>query len=141
MVLRAQLVPLLDKYRQLDTGSSEGGGILLGYRRDPHIDVVRASQPGKRDVRRRMFFDRCDPSHQQEATKAWRESGKLIDYVGDWHTHAEAHPKPSIFDVNQWRLLREQTTHDPMLQVIVGTESSWVGIVESGEPRVLIPAE
>lgn len=136
--LQKTILPRLDTYRQVDRKSLEAGGVLLGCRRDPHIEVARITEPGAGDVRRRTFFERCDPSHQRDATKAWHDSGQFIDYLGDWHTHPEPFPTPSGVDFEQWRLSRGQTNIDPMLELIIGTEEMWVGLVVNGKVRRLI---
>lgn len=139
VLLQKTILPLLDTYRQVDRKSLEAGGILLGCRRDPHLEVARITEPGVGDVRKRIFFDRRDPCHQRGAIEAWRDSGRFIDYLGDWHTHPEPSPTPSGVDFEQWRLLRGQTNIDPMLELIVGTKEMWVGLVVNGKVRRLIP--
>jgi integrative and conjugative element protein (TIGR02256 family) len=139
VLLQAKILPLLDMYRQLDMKSVEAGGILLGYRRGAHLEVIRISEPCCNDIRKRMFFDRRDPCHQQQAIAAWRESGQFIDYVGEWHTHPEKSPTPSGLDLRQWHVLRKRTEDDPMLELIIGTEEMWAGLIVKGNIRTLIP--
>lgn len=139
VLLQKAILPFFDMYRQADRKSLEAGGILLGYRRDPHLEVIQITEPGYGDVRERYYFDRRDLSHQRNAIKAWRNSGRFIDYVGEWHTHPEPSPAPSNFDLQQWYLSRKKTNIDPMLELIIGTEEIWVGLVMKGEVRRLIP--
>lgn len=139
VLLQKTILPLLDTYRQVDRKSLEAGGVLLGCRRDPHLEVTRITEPASGDVRRRTYFDRRDPCHQRDAIKAWRDSGQYIDYLGDWHTHPEPSPTPSGVDFKQWRLSRGKTNIDPMLELIIGTEEVWVGLVSNGKVRRLTP--
>lgn len=139
VLLRAAILPLLDVHRQIDRNSLEAGGVLLGYRRDPHIEVVQISEPGPADIRRRTFFDRTDANHQKQATETWRTSGCFIDYVGDWHTHPEPSPTPSSVDIEQWRSLEGRTILDPLLELIIGTKEIWAGLIIRGKVRALIP--
>jgi len=138
IILRLVVFSIFSKYRQVDHWSAEAGGILLGYRRDPHLDVVQITEPGLRDTRSRMLFDRRDESHKRLAIEAWLSSGQYIDYLGDWHTHPESTPSPSRIDLEQWRSFRN-TLDNPMLEVIVGTDQIWVGLVVNGLARTLAP--
>lgn len=138
-MLQTPVLQLLDTYRQVNMSSLEAGGILLGYRRDPHLEVARITKPGVDDVRKRSFFDRRDTCHQSGAIEAWRNSGQFIDYVGDWHTHPEPYPTPSRIDLEQWYSLRDQVNLNPMLELIIGTEELWVGLVVKGKARRLVP--
>jgi hypothetical protein len=42
-------------------------------------------------------------------------------------------------DFEQWRLSRGKTKIDPMLELIIGTEGMWVGLVVNGKVRRLTP--
>jgi len=137
VLLQAAVLPLLDMYRQINRNSLEAGGILLGYRRDPHFEVVRVTEPGPTDIRSRTFFDRRDESHQRQAIETWRTSGCFIDYVGEWHTHPEPLPTPSSVDIAQWRSLESRTILDPMLELIIGTTEVWAGLIVGGKIRDL----
>lgn len=139
ILLQPVLAPTFHTYRQVASKLTEAGGILLGYRRDPHLEVTQVTEPGLRDIRRRMFFDRRDESHKRFAIEAWNSSGQFLDYVGDWHTHPEPAPSPSLIDRKQWQSFRTNKAENPMLQVIVGTEEIWVGLVVGGVARTLLP--
>lgn len=116
----------IGRYRQLASGSREAGGLLLGYRRGPHLEIVDASVPFPRDRRRRTFFDRCDPGHEKYMLKHWTHSGKTMDYLGEWHTHPEASPRPSYLDISEWRSVLRRA-RPPMAFVILGTSEMWIG--------------
>lgn len=117
----------LNPYRQTDPHSCEGAGVLLGYRRADHIHIVQATLPGADDVRSRFSFWRCDQSHQHIATREWQSSGETKDYLGEWHTHPEAHPSPSSLDLSEWRVLCKKR-QEPLVFMILGTEGRWVGV-------------
>ena len=122
LLLNASVHEVFLKYRQ-QAGTTEAGGILLGFRRGPHIEVVQATSPSRFDRRARSSFLRDSHIHQGLAHHAWWTSGGHTDYVGEWHTHAEPVPRPSFLDVREWaRVAREQRSHATMLGIIVGTE-------------------
>ena len=114
---------LLHKFKQY-AGENEAGGILLGCYRDPHIEVVSATPPGPGDIRRPFSFIRKCVSHKHEAYKQWNQSGKLITYIGEWHTHPQVIPEPSHVDYRNW--LKYLPSCDTIL-CIQGIEELWVG--------------
>lgn len=101
----ARLVTLTDevtrqiqRFTEPPESNLEAGGILLGSYRGPHIEIVQCTTPMRRDARTRFGFVRRDPGHQRAADSAWRASGRTINFVGEWHSHPEDHPRPSNVD-------------------------------------------
>lgn len=116
--------------------SKEAGGILLGYRRGPHIEVVEASTPLPGDIRKRHRFERCDAGHQAFSDFHWKSSHGLITYVGDWHTHPERTPTPSPVDCCEWGKLKSFYC-EPLVFLIIGT-AEWC--VEFEPVRWVVPS-
>ena len=137
LLIETEVLEGLDAYRQTDPHSTESAGVLLGYRRGDHIHIVQATLPAADDVRSRFSFTRRDKSHQQIATREWQRSGKTKDYVGEWHTHPEATPAPSMVDVSEWRSLCSRSKK-PLIFVILGTARNWYGIGLGTELRPLV---
>lgn len=108
-------------YRQIDHHSKEAGGILVGYRRGPHIEIVETSCPMALDVRRRNAFERKDAGHQAFSDGLWEASGGTMNYVGEWHTHPEVKPSPSFLDRSEWKKLKK-CYKDPLVFLIAGTD-------------------
>jgi integrative and conjugative element protein (TIGR02256 family) len=127
LLIETEVLKELDAYRQTHPHSSESAGVLLGYRRGDHIHIVQATLPAADDVRSRFSFWRRDRSHQQIATREWRRSGRIKDYVGEWHTHPEAMPAPSSIDVSEWHSLCRKSKQ-PLIFVILGTAHDWYGV-------------
>lgn len=126
ILLHQRVLEKIGRYRQLTPGAREAGGLLLGYRRGVHLEIVDATIPFPRDRRKRTFFDRCDPGHEKYMLKLWAHSGKTMDYLGEWHTHPEALPDPSYLDISEWKnVLRCART--PMIFLIFGTNGMWIG--------------
>lgn len=116
----------LSTHRQCRDEEPEAGGVLLGLRRGVHLHIVGFTPPQARDIRTRFSFHRSAHGHQELARRAWKESGGYVDYVGEWHTHPEAQPTPSVIDLQEWRLICAYPSQKVF--VIVGTVSTWVGV-------------
>jgi integrative and conjugative element protein (TIGR02256 family) len=132
-VAPAALAQLL-LFRQLDADSTEAGGVLLGRHivgcRDIVIDEVTA--PVQEDRRLRLAFHRSQASHQKVIDARWLNSGGTCHYLGEWHTHPQTAPTPSLVDLADWRrrLRVDQFEGDSLLFLIVGTRElcAWEGM-------------
>ena len=113
--------------RQQNPGSLEAGGVLVGYRRNPHLEITDVTTPGAKDIQARTRFKRKDPSHRKFVERQWVSSSRLIDYLGEWHTHPEMHPHPSGLDIGECIRVTLTYPRKPILEVVVGTNSMWVG--------------
>jgi integrative and conjugative element protein (TIGR02256 family) len=102
----------------------ESGGVLLGrHILDTHDIVVdRVTTPLPDDRQSRTRFFRARRRHQALIDQAWRESDGACTYLGEWHTHPEAVPTPSLIDQLDWRRKLLVDRFSGMLYfVIVGT--------------------
>ena len=126
----------ITRHRQQSATDPEQGGVLLGYRRDPHLHIVAATFPACGDRATRISFKRDDPSHAATALSMWKNTERTMDYLGEWHTHPEAHPSPSSIDTRAWATIRTATP-EVMLFVIAGMgEDWWMGC---GNRKGLLP--
>lgn len=107
------------KHRQLTSRASEAGGQLFGVVSDEDVRVLRATGPYAGDERNRYHY-RSNPTAAQQAIEGQTKTGLL--YLGEWHTHAEDHPRASWQDAAAMKALhagsRLNTTS--MLLMIVG---------------------
>lgn len=111
-------------YRQLGWFSTEAAGVLIGERRGPHLVVHQISEPGPGDIRRRCFVDRRGAHHQIAVDEAFSSSSGALQYLGEWHTHPEDSPSPSITDLSTWQ--RHLIADDEqMALLIVGRKEIW----------------
>jgi len=117
-------------FAQVKGRDTEAGGILLGKYRGGHLEVVSATPPGARDIRRRTFFSRATSPHREAALDAWHHSDGFVGYLGEWHTHPEQNPTPSLLDRAEWRkLVHARKDGRPLLVIIVGQLSLHVELV------------
>lgn len=125
--------------RQLESTDTESGGILLGLRRDDHLHVTGLTTPYPDDKRSRTSFQRKDKAHQARALLAWRDSGGVVDYIGEWHTHPERQPSPSPIDRREWNSIC-MFQHKPMVFLIAGTLAHlWLGVGDASDIRQAMP--
>jgi len=103
VLVRYSVCAFLDSLVDACGGKSEIGGIFIGAYRGPHIEVLQYTTPGARDMSGAFSFIRRDAHHQRKANNAWRSSGRLHTYVGEWHTHPSGLPFPSSIDRKAWQ--------------------------------------
>lgn len=125
--IHADVIKLIDQYRQTKSSTTEAGGILLGKRRGVHFEIIYATEPQSNDIRCRNKFIRSSEGHQEIANEHWIRSDGEINYLGEWHTHPEALPQPSKIDLKEWQL--KVTEHAvPLVFMIKGFDKSYCGL-------------
>ena len=125
--IRPSVMEMLEVYVQNKLSDPESGGILLGTVHGPHLDLVHATLPFPTDRKSRCRFERHPKGHTEVANQFWRESGGIIRYVGEWHTHPEDQPSPSSIDLREWKALAAKRADGrPMVGVIVGIRGIYI---------------
>src|SRR5215510_10913306 len=91
---------VIRSFQQTDVYASEAGGILLGrHLRDGSAIIVdEVTTPMRGDRRSRTRFHRGRRQHQAMIDQAWHTSSGTCTYLGEWHTHPEPIPTPSVVD-------------------------------------------
>ena len=125
----------LKKYQQKN-GEYESGGILVGeiYPRENKV-VIKEIVVSKKAKRSFMGINIDKKEMQEELEKIRKKTNYKYYYIGDWHTHPEKNPKPSLID----KLSYKKTLQKIVLQtnfvvfLIVGNsddimESSWMKV-------------
>ncbi|BBU30278.1 hypothetical protein BTHE68_40120 [Burkholderia sp. THE68] len=123
ILIEEEVWALLSPFRQILPSAPETGGILLGFRRGPHLHVTYATSPQPEDRQSRFSFFRAERHHQRLATGYWANTQQTGDYLGEWHTHPEPHPSPSGIDVTAWKKASNRRK-DALLFIILGTETA-----------------
>jgi len=119
----------IHNFQQHERHTLEAGGVLLGrHLLDKSaiiVDQVTTPLPG--DRRTRTSFYRSQKRHQKIIDQVWQASNGTCTYLGEWHTHPEPVPMPSMVDWRGWlkRLATDQFT-EPLFFVIVGTQHTCV---------------
>jgi integrative and conjugative element protein (TIGR02256 family) len=80
---------------------TETGGVLAGRGdlMNGEVHLTHASEPGPNAHKTMYTFARDTVFCQQFLDKLAMESKGQIDYLGEWHKHHEAEPKPSWKDI------------------------------------------
>ena len=126
LLIEETVMSIMDSLKQDTPISNEAAGILIGeYRGNEHIRVVDATKPCRFDKSTRFSFERQSSHHQRSVLSAWCLSEGMQTWVGEWHTHPEDHPKPSLVDINQWR---KSLPNRPMILLIQGRKTIWLGV-------------
>jgi integrative and conjugative element protein (TIGR02256 family) len=122
------------------SGRKESGGILLGcVYPGSHTLIDIATRPGAFDKAGLRYFDRSRKRAQRIVEREWDTSGGTRVYLGEWHTHSELHPSPSMRDRQMIHNMFQQTTMeiDFLFLAIIGIRSNWVGIQDGKRLRRL----
>lgn len=124
-------VYVLDSARQAMATESEDklgletGGVLVGFfdSRLRAAVVTHASGPGPRALHRPTRFERDREFCQSFIDAHAGRTEGMLDFVGEWHKHPEADPRPSPVDQKTYRkLARDPNCHlDQVVVLITGT--------------------
>ena len=99
LVFTDQVLLHFDRRQQLSPGSREAGGQLFARLDGYTIRVERATGPQRSDRRRLALFI---PDRLAERREIRRQFKDDLHYVGDWHTHRELYPCPSLVDIDSF---------------------------------------
>lgn len=123
------------KYRQVNN-NCEAGGMLIGsiVTNSDEIEVYDYTEPLKEDNSNRLSFRRSN-KHNEIIYKKWKESNYTKLYLGEWHTHPQEIPKPSLIDIASWKMLlsKSNTESEILIFIIMGTcyVEIWIGDIKS----------
>jgi integrative and conjugative element protein (TIGR02256 family) len=137
LLFESKVISIIEAYKQNLVRDIESAGILIGeYRGEHHIRVVDATRPCQHDSASRFSFLRKSHYHQNVALAAWQSSEQIQTWIGEWHTHPEDHPNPSSIDIQAWK---EGLPIRPMVLVIQGRKSRWLGVVSNKVVTAVTP--
>jgi integrative and conjugative element protein (TIGR02256 family) len=109
----------------------ESGGVLLGYRypsrREP-TRVVRQIGPGPKAVHRRHRFEPDGKWQDEEIGRAYEASGRILTYLGDWHSHPGGGGRPSGLDRSTAGAIaefEEARASQPLFLILHGGRTEW----------------
>lgn len=117
----------LHRHRQRGFFAKEAGGQLFGKRIATGLEILAATGPYKRDARTRTSY-RSDPTAADRMIATMRKKG--LFYLGEWHTHPEQYPHPSVRDVDSFVSLCARSEHPSatLILTIQGQEATPAGL-------------
>jgi len=127
LILSDTVLSYFDRFRQSRPLDKEAGGQLFARIDGSTIIVDRATGPRRSDWRTPFSFIPNRLAERREIRSLFKEG---LHYVGDWHTHPEAHPCPSDTDKRSMHDMFQKSHHQlaGFILVIVGTAEVFVGI-------------
>jgi len=132
VVLHSQPLSIVEKFTQYEKKDPESGGIILGKIIEKQINILKLSIPTPLDKSSRTNFERNKVSAQIILDYEFYNSGGQLIYLGEWHTHPESFPSPSMIDL---KMLKNQFTNnklniDFLILMIKGTEGMYFRIID-----------
>jgi integrative and conjugative element protein (TIGR02256 family) len=105
----------------------EAGGQLFARLTLPDIIIEEATGPRRSDYRSRYGYR---PNRRAEQTEITARHAQGLHFIGDWHTHPEATPSPSIQDTASMIELVKRSKHafNGFVLTIVGQNALPTGL-------------
>ena len=109
----------------------ETGGVLLGYEdteEREQLQLVTTVGPGPRAAHRRHRFKPDSAWQRDRIATIYRNSGNVVTYLGDWHSHPHVSGKPSRLDRGTARRIArftEARVPHPLMLIVSGGQDSW----------------
>ena len=117
------------KHNASDSLPFETGGCLMGYwvKEFTEVVITEIIGPGPNSKHGKWFFLPDTSWQAGQIARIYTESGRLITYLGDWHTHPTNISSLSIID--KWTMMRINQ-HKPArtrapLMIIVHNPLNW----------------
>lgn len=96
IILTASALATMRQYQQIDHNDKESGGQLFAIFEGTDTVIIEATRPKLLDRRTRYKFMPNRWLQQKEIQDRYKRG---LHFVGDWHTHPESIPHPSIEDI------------------------------------------
>ena len=116
------VIKIFEKCEQKE-GCHEAGGILLGYVARDYVEITDATTPNRFDLRNFFSFVRAKIPAQLRIDKAWKKSSGTKVYLGEWHTHSEVYPTPSLEDRQMISKTFQETQMEIDFLYLIGQQS------------------
>ena len=114
----------------------ETGGVLMGYFGEPgNVSVIMyASGPGPNAIHLRNYYRPDQKFDESQIATIYRESGRQITYLGDWHTHPAPIDKLSYKDrktLKKIAMYKNAHVNTPLM-LILSYHCQWKALIWQG---------
>lgn len=136
LAITDEVLACFSKHRQIGFMAKEQGGQLFAQIDAGQVTISKATGTRKSDTKGRYHFS---PDRKIEQVEINQMFSNGLHYVGDWHTHPEKNPSPSLQDINSMRdcVQKSKNELDSFILVIVGQNSLpsglWVSLHSPNE--------
>ncbi len=139
VVFAPEIESFFERIRTSHDYHLETGGILVGtLKSGPILTITDVTSPQKQDKQQRFRFKRSAFGHQTLMDQLWEASGFTKMYLGEWHTHCELKPKPSMVDMLGWISIARRRQNSPwMIFMILGQSELRLWTYYDGNVREL----
>lgn len=110
---------------------NESGGVLLGFvdaGNDNAVCIRRQLGPGPNAVHERHRFEPDSAWQARGIAAAYRDSGRTLSYLGDWHSHPKGGSRPSRLDRTTARAISAHNAariSRPLMLILCGKPDEW----------------
>ncbi len=127
IVLSDDVLIHLLRHRQIGRRDLEAGGQLFARIEDQWIVVVEATGPRRGDRRTRTSYV---PNRAAERAEIADRHAAGVYFIGDWHTHPDREPQPSVRDLASIAECFNKSAHalNGFVLVIVGLADPLAGL-------------
>lgn len=127
IILTDDIKEILFSYRQKKEQDFETGGVLMGqlYPKSNKI-VVSHALICKHEFSSRYKLNLNIKCLQSKINKIWEDSCGTVTYIGDWHTHPEKNPQPSLLDYKTFVInyYQSQFNQNILLYMVLGSHQN-----------------
>ena len=124
------VLSIFDEHKQTKF-QNESGGIILGFIcKDKNIHISKVSLPNIFDKSSIYNFERDKHIAQIIVDFEFYNSNGKIIYLGEWHTHPEKNPSPSLVDIKmiKQQYKKNKINENFLILLIQGMRDLYIGI-------------
>ncbi len=130
VILYCDLLNEMINFKQSTMKMPESGGVITGLIFNDEIRITSCSIPNEYDKQSRFNFIRSKFGAQKFINEKYFKSQGTEIYLGEWHTHPEKFPKPSMTDILSFKNTLESNILNSTIffMLIVGLCEIYVGV-------------
>ncbi len=130
IILNSEVIDEIKKYYNSSL-RYETGGVLIGkFNKDNKVIEVIEVYELKTNFFSKILYKRNVKKAQKIINKRWHESGGVLNYVGEWHTHPNMRALPSHTDINSLKEIASKV-HEilPGVVMIIAGDDNEINLV------------